>query len=105
MNEFEKIKLEQANRINHIASSFKESNTDSELVKMLDSDIKKGFDPDNDHYTDILKGQETEEQKKKVKKVMDEWKSGSLKSSSGQKITDRKQAIAVALSEAGLSNK
>lgn len=36
----------------------------------------------------------------KVKKVMDEWKSGSLKSSSGQKVTDQKQAIAIALSEA-----
>lgn len=39
----------------------------------------------------------------KVEKVMEEFKSGKLKSSSGQKVTDRKQAIAIALSEAGLS--
>jgi hypothetical protein len=35
----------------------------------------------------------------KVDKVMHEWKSGTLKSSSGQKVTSRKQAIAIALSE------
>jgi hypothetical protein len=38
--------------------------------------------------------------KKKVGKVMDEFKHGSLKSSSGQKVTNRKQAVAIALSEA-----
>ncbi len=31
---------------------------------------------------------------------MDEYKHGSLKSSSGQKVTKRKQAVAIALSEA-----
>lgn len=36
----------------------------------------------------------------KVAKVMREFKNGTLRSSSGQKITDRKQALAVALSEA-----
>jgi len=36
----------------------------------------------------------------KVQKVMHEFKSGKLKSSSGSKVTDRKQAIAIALSEA-----
>jgi hypothetical protein len=36
----------------------------------------------------------------KVAKVMDEYKHGSLKSSSGQKVTTRKQAVAIALSEA-----
>jgi hypothetical protein len=37
---------------------------------------------------------------KKIAKVMGEFKSGKLKSSSGQSVTDRKQAIAIALSEA-----
>lgn len=36
----------------------------------------------------------------KVEKVMKEYKTGSLKSSSGKKVSDRKQAIAIALSEA-----
>ncbi len=38
--------------------------------------------------------------KRKVKKVMHEYKEGSLKSSSGGKVKSRKQAVAIALSEA-----
>ena len=38
--------------------------------------------------------------KPKVKKVMKEYKKGTLKSGSGKKVTKRKQAIAIALSEA-----
>ena len=38
--------------------------------------------------------------KSKVRKVMHEYKEGTLKSSSGKKIKNRKQAVAVALSEA-----
>jgi uncharacterized protein (TIGR02996 family) len=41
--------------------------------------------------------------RQKVAYVMREFEAGRLKSSSGETITDRKQAIAVALSEAGLS--
>ena len=36
----------------------------------------------------------------KVKRVLGEFKSGVLKSSSGAKVTKKKQAIAIALSEA-----
>jgi len=36
----------------------------------------------------------------KVGKVMGEYKSGTLKSSSGRKVKSRKQAVAIALSEA-----
>lgn len=36
----------------------------------------------------------------KVKKVMHEFKVGTLKSSSGQRVTNQKQAVAIALSEA-----
>lgn len=39
----------------------------------------------------------------KVKTVMREFKKGELKSSSGQKVTNPKQAIAIGLSEAGMS--
>jgi hypothetical protein len=42
---------------------------------------------------------------KKVGKVMSEFKSGKLKSSSGKKVTNPKQAIAIGLSEAGMSKK
>lgn len=44
--------------------------------------------------------------KKKVEKVMHEFKHGTLKSGgSKKKVTSRKQAIAIALSEAGMSKK
>ena len=36
----------------------------------------------------------------KVRKVMEERKKGTLKSGSGKKVTSRKQAIAIGLSEA-----
>jgi len=39
----------------------------------------------------------------KVARVMQEFKDGKLKSSSGEIVTDKKQALAIALSEAGLS--
>jgi Family of unknown function (DUF6496) len=42
---------------------------------------------------------------KKVEKVMSEYKAGGLKSSSGKKVTNKKQAIAIALSEQRRANK
>lgn len=36
----------------------------------------------------------------KISKVMDEYARGNLKSSSGQKVRDRKQAVAIGISEA-----
>lgn len=38
--------------------------------------------------------------KRKVRKVMKEHKQGKLKSGSGKKVKSRKQAVAIALSEA-----
>ena len=45
--------------------------------------------------------------KDKVHKVMSEYKHGTLRSGSktGPKVTSRKQAVAIAMSEAGLSKK
>jgi len=49
----------------------------------------------------------TKRQERKVGKVMREWKSGKLHSGSkrGKKVNSRKQAIAIALSEAGIKPK
>jgi|TARA_R100001015_G_C4608942_1_gene164192 hypothetical protein len=48
----------------------------------------------------------TEKKQKKVSKVMREFKSGKLKSGkSKKKVVNRKQAIAIALSEAGVKRK
>jgi hypothetical protein len=43
--------------------------------------------------------------KAKATKVMREYKSGALKSSSGEKVTKRDQAVAIAMSEAGYKKK
>lgn len=48
---------------------------------------------------------QTPAQKRKIDKVMHEFKDGDLKSSSGEKVETRDQAIAIALSEAGASKK
>ena len=46
-----------------------------------------------------LRGQE------KVEAVMGEYKRGTLRSGSGEHVKSRKQAIAIAMSEAGMSKK
>jgi hypothetical protein len=43
--------------------------------------------------------------KSKVSKVMREYKAGKLKSSSGDKVKSRDQAVAIAMSEAGMAKK
>jgi hypothetical protein len=47
---------------------------------------------------------QSEPQKKTVGRVMHEFKHGELESGSGKKVKNRKQAVAIALSEAGASN-
>jgi hypothetical protein len=49
------------------------------------------------HYSDKMK--------QKVEKVLREYKAGKLKSSSGDKVTSRDQAVAIAMSEAGMKKK
>lgn len=41
----------------------------------------------------------------KIRKVLREFKAGTLKSSSGEKVTNQRQALAIALSEAGMTMK
>ncbi len=45
----------------------------------------------------------TKEKQAKVAKVMREFKAGTLKGSDKKPVTNRKRAIAIALSEAGMS--
>lgn len=47
----------------------------------------------------------SKEKQAKIRLVMQEFKAGKLKSSSGEKVTSPKQALAVALSESGMSRK
>jgi hypothetical protein len=42
---------------------------------------------------------------KKIRKVMSEFEAGTLKSSSGEPVKDPRQAMAIALSQAGVSKK
>lgn len=42
----------------------------------------------------------SEKAQDKIGKVMHEFKEGKLKSSSGEKVTNRKQAVAIGISEA-----
>lgn len=52
------------------------------------------------HYDD-----KSSKMKDKVAKVMREYKAGKLKSSSGQKVSSRDQAVAIAMSEANSKKK
>lgn len=45
----------------------------------------------------------SKQRQSKVRKVMKEFKAGTLKSSSGEPVKNRQQAIAIAMSEAGMS--
>lgn len=47
----------------------------------------------------------TKKAKEKIATVQREYKAGKLKSSSGKKVTDPKQAMAIAMSEAGMKKK
>jgi hypothetical protein len=45
----------------------------------------------------------SKQRQKKVRRIMSEFKAGTLKSSSGEPVKSRQQAIAIAMSEAGMS--
>ncbi len=49
-------------------------------------------------------GKTTDAQKGTIARVMHEFKDGELERSDGEPVTDRRQAIAIALREAGASN-
>lgn len=53
----------------------------------------------------IVQKAQTPAQESKVERVMREFKEGKLKTPDGKIVTDRNQAIAIAMHEAGISNK
>jgi hypothetical protein len=63
----------------------------------LDADRKPAHEPAQE---EIMAAKSTSKGKRKVHKVMKEHREGKLKSGSGKKVTSRKQAVAIALSEA-----
>ena len=73
-----------------------EKSKTQEAYELLGLDFKEEEELD---ITDLTKS-ESAAMEKKVGTVMDEYKSGKLKSGSGEKVTDKKQAMAIALNEA-----
>lgn len=53
----------------------------------------------------LTKSAPKKSKKKRMGDEMHKFKQGTLKSSSGDKVTDKKQAIAIGLSESGQSKK
>jgi len=82
-----------------------------DLKKLMPNDKVKKFSGaavSEKEYEDLKKGMKKggmTKGQKKIRTVMREFKAKKLKSSSGQKVTNPKQAIAIALSEAGQSKK
>ena len=74
--------------------------------KIEDVDLKK-LRKDKTLDEQQLQEKATEEEKEKVARVMREYEEGKLHSGSkkGPKVTKKKQAVAIAMSQAGLSNK
>lgn len=70
-------------------------------------DNSGSFDPEdpniNKSITYVIKSKKKTDKEKKFAKVMREFKEGTLRSSSGDLVTDRNQALAIAYSESGLS--
>lgn len=53
----------------------------------------------------LTKDASKEEKRERTEEEMHKFKKGKLRSSNGKKVTSRKQAIAIALSESGQSRK
>lgn len=76
-----------------------------ELYQGYKKQLKDKFGYSYKSESSDLEKAETDKKKKKVAKVMKEFKAGTLKTSAGEPVKDRAQAIAIAMSEAGMSVK
>lgn len=96
---------EKLRRIQYVGMSKEEfaKSFDADEVDMIEKAMKK-FPVQKEEELEEEEVEKSEEPKKeaKVAKVMKEFKDGTLKSSSGELVTDRDQAIAIAMSEAGI---
>jgi DNA topoisomerase IB len=99
--QFNEVVKEVAAKVGHGAATLKKHYLLPELQAQW---IEKGKVIDLTKFKDMKLAYggavKTEAQKAKVKTVMKEFKDKKLKTSHGKKVTDRKQAVAIALSEA-----
>ena len=93
---------------NLVKNNILKSMNSSSLEEKKDDDVKKGQNDElNQVYSELFgdtiqKAKPSKAQSAKIKKVMEEFANGTLTSSDGKKVTDKKQALAIAYSEAGV---
>jgi len=102
---------QEAGLIEYVERKIRTEGGDESAIDRIQWDIEakipdSAYNDDDDYEEksiepDIEK-QEEPKKEAKVAKVMKEFKDGTLKSSSGELVTDRDQAIAIAMSEAGI---
>jgi hypothetical protein len=107
LNGYEKImynaQKEGLTKADILQNLINNSNRNSfELSPKLSKIAKSQNSNEEKKYSD---GGTTPKQQKKIGKVMHEFKEGDLKTSAGTKVTNPKQAVAIALSEAGVPKK
>jgi hypothetical protein len=117
----EKLAKEEVEQIDELSldkinAARKEAMKRKEMADKGDSPVDKKYSERYGKYVELAKRRmkskmdeekATPAQQKKIEKVMGEFKKGELNSGSkeGPEVTSRKQAVAIALSQAGLSKK
>lgn len=107
MDVFQKVKAQRIAQENLVKNNILKSMNSSILEEKKD-DVEKGQDDElNQVYSELFgdtiqKAKPLKAQSAKIKKVMEEFANGTLTSSDGKKVTDKKQALAIAYSEAGV---
>lgn len=108
MDVFQKVKAQRIAQENLVKNNILKSMNSSSLEEKKNDDVKKGQNDElNQVYSELFgdtiqKAKPSKSQSAKIKKVMEEFANGTLTSSDGKKVTDKKQALAIAYSEAGV---